>query len=261
MIYSVTIVDIIDRLWNFADKGRVIMVRVPKINIRELYDRFDAPVTVFDCGQKCAPHNPSGKPFCCDICQAVPAAYYQEWEYLQPRTDLWHEWRGDECSSKQEPSSDPIHPDDLLADTPEHMLLLACKGPAHCQREYRAMSCRQFPFFPYITSQGDFIGLAYEWEFEPVCWVISNLGAVTDTYRDEFVRVYDALFAGWLEEFESYHIKSEQMREHFTTLKRRIPLLHRRGGCYLLSPGSERMRQASVERLPRFGPYIRPETE
>lgn len=242
------------------------MVLVPKINIRELYDRFDAPVTPFDCGQKCAPHNPSGKPFCCDICQAVPAAYYQEWEYLQPRTDLWHEWRGDECSAEPVGSADPapaselIHPDDLLAETPEHMLLLACKGPAHCQREYRAMSCRQFPFFPYITSQGDFIGLAYEWEFEPVCWVISNLGAVTDAYREEFVQVYDALFGGWPEEFESYAIKSEQMRLHFAALKRRIPLLHRSGSFYLLSPGSERLQRVPVERLPRFGPYARSET-
>jgi hypothetical protein len=222
---------------------------VPLINIGTLYERFDAPVTAFDCGKKCAPHNPSGKPFCCDICQAVPVAYHQEWEYLQARTDLWGEWRGDECPQ------DPGDPEALRAEIPGHMLALACKGPEHCQREFRALSCRQFPFFPYITSDDRFIGLAYEWEFEPVCWVISNLGAVTEAFRREFVRVYDELLAGWEDEFESYAGLSEEMREHFAAQRRRIPILHRNGGYYLLSPTSERLRRVSAERLRRFGVY------
>src|SRR5512139_3717464 len=67
------------------------------LDIRQLYDYFDAPMVPLDCGTKCAVHNPSGKPFCCDICHAVPATYRQEWDYLQQNTDLWHAWRGDEC--------------------------------------------------------------------------------------------------------------------------------------------------------------------
>ena len=69
----------------------------PALNVRCLYDRFNAPLMDMDCGARCAPHNPSGKPFCCDICHAVPAAYHPEWEYLSASTDLWHAWRGDEC--------------------------------------------------------------------------------------------------------------------------------------------------------------------
>jgi hypothetical protein len=224
-------------------------IKVPRLNVRRLYDRFDAPVTAIDCGQMCAPHNPSGKPFCCDICHAVPAAYVQEWAYLQASTDLWHEYRGDECQAE------PADPQELLADTPEHMLLLACQGPAFCQREYRAASCRQFPFFPYITSQGEFIGLAYEWEFEGQCWVISNLGEVTDEYRRQFMSVYSELFAVWQDEFEGYALRSEQMRAAFAEMKRRFPLLRANGGYYLVSPQSERMRRVKPENLPRFGPY------
>jgi hypothetical protein len=44
-------------------------------DIRSLYDGFHSAIADLDCGKKCAPHNPSGKPFCCDICQALPAAY------------------------------------------------------------------------------------------------------------------------------------------------------------------------------------------
>lgn len=223
--------------------------RAPHIDMRSLYDGFEAPIAAFDCGAKCAPHNPSGKPFCCDICHAVPAAYHQEWSFLQPRTNLWHEWRGDECNLTLD------EPEQLRAETPDHMLLLACLGPAHCQRQYRALSCRQFPFFPYLSSSLEFLGLAYEWEFENTCWVISNLEQVSQTYRQQFMRTYDRLFDLWLEEFNSYIALSEEMRDHFAERRRRIPLLHRNGGYYLVSPKSERLRRVPPERLPKFGPY------
>lgn len=225
------------------------MSNEPQLDILLLYDGFDLPVTSLDCGTKCAPHNPSGKPFCCDICHAVPAVYRQEWAYLARRTDLWHVWRGDECTA------DPADPAELLADTPETMLLLACLGPAHCQRPYRAMSCRQFPFFPYITSKREFVGLAYDWESEGVCWVISNLAQVTLSYRQAFVHTYDRLFSLWEDEFESYANLSLQMREHFARQRRRIPLLHRDGSTRLISPRSERTQRVAAEHLPRHGVY------
>jgi hypothetical protein len=222
---------------------------IPRINFRRFFDRFDQPVTALDCGKMCAPHNPNGKPFCCDVCHAVPVAYTQEWEYLRASTDLWHAYRGDECPS------DPTDPESLRAETPEGMHLLACLGPALCQRPFRAVSCRQFPFFPYLTADYRFIGLAYEWTYENVCWVISSLGQVTPAYRAEFVRTYDDLFALWPDEMESYAAHSEEMREHFAAQKRRIPILHRAGGYFLLSPGSERMVRVEAEQFRRFGLY------
>lgn len=225
-------------------------MKSPLADISSLYAGFDAPVTGLDCGQKCAPHNPggkvpeaerSGKPFCCDICQAVPAAYYPEWDYLRANTRLWHVWRGNECEADKKDEHS-----DLLAETPENMLLLACLGPAYCQRPFRALSCRQFPFFPYVTSDYRFLGLAYDWEFENTCWVISNLNLVTETYRQQFVATHDRLFAFSQDIFDSYFVHSEKMREHFVHLRRRISLLHRNGGFYLLSPVSERLRRVSA---------------
>jgi hypothetical protein len=221
----------------------------PQIDIRKLHDAFDIPIVTFDCGEKCAPHNPSGKPFCCDICHAIPAVYRDEWEYLQPSTDLWHVLAGDECESSSESLTD------ILAETPDSMILLACLGPARCQRKYRALSCRQFPFFPYITSDYRFLGLVYEWEYEETCWVISHLDLVTYAYRREFIRTFDELFNLWIDEMDNYAIRSEQMREHFAHQRRRIPIFHRNGGTYLLSPRSERIRRAKPENLPKFGVY------
>lgn len=225
------------------------MPQIPDIDIRQLYDRFNSPVTDGDCGMMCAPHNPSGKPFCCDICHAVPAVYRQEWRFLRKNTDLWHVWRGDECP-QEAPEIELLH-----AATPKTMRLLACKGPAHCQREYRALSCRQFPFFPFITSAYHFIGLAYFWEFEPTCWVISNLARVTETFRSEFIQTFDELFNLWPEEMDGYASYSEQMRDYFAGRKRSIPILHRRGGFYLLSPRSERLRKVDPGQFRRFVPY------
>ncbi|MBI9047298.1 MAG: hypothetical protein JEZ06_22615 [Anaerolineaceae bacterium] len=224
---------------------------VPKLNLHNIYSEFETSITAVDCGEMCRPHNPNGKPFCCDICQAVPAAYHQEWDFFSSQTDLWHIWRGNECAEK------PENPSLLLAETPEQLLLLACKGPGFCQREYRALSCRQFPFFPYVTADYRFLGLAYEWHFEQTCWVINNLEKVKSKYQQEFIKLYDQIFALWQDEFDSYAIKSEEMRTHFIKLKRRIPILHRNGNFYLLSPGSERIVRTQPEQFKTHGLYRR----
>lgn len=217
--------------------------------IRAWYDRFNAPVTSIDCGQKCAPFNPSGKPFCCDICHAVPAAYKPEWEYLQVSTNLWHLYSETDCTTHEPITSGPE--DDL----PENMILLACLGPDQCQRDYRAISCRQFPFFPYISSDYRFLGLAYEWHFEEQCWVISHLDQVTDGYRGEFIAFYDDLFNTWMDEMDNYAALSEAMRDQYAARRRRFPLLHRNGGFYLVSPTNERIYRLDATSLPSFGPF------
>ncbi|MBE0696909.1 MAG: hypothetical protein IH586_08290, partial [Anaerolineaceae bacterium] len=100
-----------------------------------------------------------------------------------------------------------------------------------------------------------FIGLAYDWAFESTCWVISSLGLVREEYRREFIQTFDRLFELWPDELDGYAAHSEQMREHFARRRRRIPILHRRGGYYLLSPGNERLARVEIEKLKRFGPY------
>ena len=221
-------------------------------DIRALYGGFDTPITDLDCGQMCAPHNFNGIPFCCDICHAVPAAYQSEWETLKEATELWHPYRGDECASQPDPEPANSVTD---SDMPPGMIPLACLGPSRCERENRLLSCRQFPFFPYVTSDYRFLGLAYDWEFESVCWVVSNLGRVSEAYRLEFVRTFDRIFALFQDEFESYATRSEEMRAHFASQRRRIPILHRDGGFRLISPVSERAYRVDENQLPRFGPY------
>jgi hypothetical protein len=210
-----------------------------------LYAGFQSPITVLDCGSKCAPYNPNGVPFCCDTNHAVPTAYPAEWEYLQKNTALWHPWE----------SEDPQEAQDLRLQAPDGHVLIACQGHQHCQRGFRSLTCRAFPFFPYIDSRGEFIGLSYYWDYEDRCWVISNLHKVEPDYRNEFIAVYDEIFARDAQEKENFARFSADMRDDFARLKRSIPLLHRGGGAYKISSSSERLRRVEPGSLPKFGPY------
>lgn len=221
------------------------MVPSVKVNFEELYQRFQAPIAKFNCGDKCAPYNERGVPFCCDIHHAVPTVYQAEWEYLQSHTDLWHLWEGD----------DPEETAELQKQTPTGQLLVGCLGAELCQRGFRSITCRAFPFFPYLTRSGDFIGLSYYWEYEDRCWVISNLKLVSPDYRAEFIAAYEELFEKMPEERENFRYHSIIMRRIFGRRKRSVPLLHRNGGAYKITPRNGRMRRVVVENLPKFGPY------
>lgn len=213
--------------------------------IRELYASFALPITKVDCGQKCTPHNPSGKPFCCDICEAVPAAYESEWATVQVDSQLWHPYRGDECEASQ------LDDDEM----PAGMIPLACLGHEHCERDNRLIACRQFPFFPYVSDDYEFLGLAYDVAFEEKCWVLSHLDQVTDAYRAEFVATFDKIFALFQDEFDGYALRSEILREHFAGKKREFAILLRDGGFGMVNPLSGGVRLVEAEQLQPFGVY------
>ncbi len=218
-----------------------------------LYANFDAPIAAFDCGEKCAPYNEGGKPFCCDICHAVPTGYKSEWDYLIKNTDLWREWTAEACTDSPEEAEEEKKR--LEEETPAKMKLIECLGPDLCQRDYRALTCRQFPFFPYFDSEGNFLGLSYYWEYDEQCWVISNLEVVTMEYIQQFVQAFEFVFERMPEEFENYKTHSEVTRAELIEKKSALVLLHRNGNAYKISPQSERMRKVPVENMPKFGPY------
>ncbi|MBN1231006.1 MAG: hypothetical protein JXA19_03970 [Anaerolineales bacterium] len=224
---------------------------------RKLYDEFDASITTLDCGKRCAPYNEHGVPFCCDIEHAVPAVYDSEWDYLKSHTDLWHLWT---CNDPElSPEEQVEEYERLKEETPEGMVLVECLGAPLCQRGYRSLTCRQFPFFPYIDSQGNILGLSYYWEYEDVCWVISNLDKVSPVYIQQMMKSFELVFKRLPNEFDNYQYHSEKMRDEFNKLGRAIPLLHRNGFPYKITTHNERMRRIPLESLPRFGDYKVPE--
>jgi hypothetical protein len=216
-----------------------------RIDFAELYAQFHQPISGVECGRKCAPYNQHAVPFCCDTRHAVPSAYHQEWEYLQGHTDLWHPWYA--------PQEDET--ERLKAQTPPGQVLIACQGHLLCQRHYRSLTCRAFPFFPYFTREKEFIGLSYYWEYEDRCWVISHIDQVSSIYVNAFVSAYETVFQAYPEEKEAFRYHSSVMRRSFSRRKRAIPLLHRNGWTYKISPTSGYKRRIPIQSLPAYGAY------
>ena len=221
------------------------MTEESQVNIPQLYSKFRAPISALDCGDRCAPYNEWGVPFCCDTRHAVPTAYQDEWEFLAANTNLWRLWKPDN-------PGDTAH---LREQTPQGQVLIACQGHEYCQRDFRSITCRSFPFFPYIDRNNQFLGLSYYWGYENRCWIISNLSIVTYQYIQEFAAAYDTLFEIKPDELGAFRYHSIAMRRTFGRRRRAIPLLHRNGGAYKITPRNGRIRRVSIESFGKFEPY------
>lgn len=215
------------------------------IDFAYFYQQFNAPITELDCGKKCAPYNENCVPFCCDSHHAVPTAYLTEWDYLKENSDMWHVWD----------TNDHTEAECLRSETPEGQILIECRGHLFCQREYRSIVCRAFPFFPYITRQGDFIGLSYYWMYEDRCWIISNLDRVIPQYVTEFVTAFETLFAELPSERENFRFHAIIMRRVFGRRGCSLPLLHRDGYTADVIPRTGEVRLVDPKNWPKHGPY------
>ncbi|HUL05611.1 MAG TPA: hypothetical protein VLV76_04715 [Candidatus Acidoferrum sp.] len=208
-----------------------------------IYERFQAPIARFDCGRKCAPLN-GGEPVCCSAKNAVPLVLKTEYRLLRSRSDLWHRFTPYDGASRK-----------IVEGLHHTCVAIECKGVAFCERENRSMACRAFPFYPYITRDGAFAGLAYYWDFEHSCWVISNLEIVDPAFVREFVRAHEMLFEVDRDEYETFKLQSANMRRVFSRRKAIIPLIGRDGGYFKVLPKSGRIVPADPKRFPKHGPF------
>lgn len=209
----------------------------------DIYRRFQAAISRYDCGKWCAPLN-GGEPVCCSTQHAVPVVHKAEWELLSARTDLWHRFKPYDAPTRK-----------IVDELPTTCRAIECKGARRCERDNRTLACRAFPFFPYITRAGDFVGLAYYWDFEDRCWIISNLQVVEGDFVREFVAAYEALFRTDADEFPTLRDHSASMRRVFTRRRQIIPLIGRDGGYFKVMPRTGAIRPARVEEFRKYGPY------
>ncbi len=219
-----------------------VMVATPDDYAR-VYARFTAPVSRFDCGQKCAPHN-GGSPVCCSADHAVPIVDKAEYTLLKSRTDLWHDYKPNDASGRK-----------IVAELHESCEAVECKGVRFCERDNRSMSCRAFPFFPYFTRERQLIGLGYYWDFEDRCWIISNLQVVDREFVREFLAAYEILFAADEDERQGMIDHSASMRRVFTRRNQIIPLIGIDGGYLAVEPKTHVVRAAQFDEFLRYGPY------
>lgn len=210
---------------------------------KEIYATFNAPVSRFDCGKKCAPHN-NGEPVCCSTEHAIPIADKAEFELLRSRTDLWRRYKPTDAQARRE-----------IAGMHADCIAIECKGARHCERDNRTMACRAFPFYPYMDRKGEILGLTYFWAFEDRCWVISNMHVATREFIKECLTAYETVFAQDKLEYETNLRLSADMRRVFARSNKPIPLIGRDGGYFLIEPRTHVMRPVRPDEFPKFGPY------
>lgn len=208
-----------------------------------IYKMFVAPVSAFDCGAKCAAHN-DGVPVCCSTEAAIPIVDTHEWALLRSRGDLWREFVPPDKATEKE-----------LSDLHHECVAIECKGFMHCERDNRSMSCRTFPFFPYIDRDGDVLGMSVFWTFEDRCWVQSQLQIVNLRFVDEFLAAYETLFEVDRDEFAANRDHSATMRRVFSRAGRAIPLIGRDGALYKVMPRSHAIERARFAEFGRHGFY------
>ncbi|MCC7045872.1 MAG: hypothetical protein IT562_04090 [Alphaproteobacteria bacterium] len=199
---------------------------------KKIFDTFQAPVSRYDCGRKCAPLN-EGVPVCCDTGHAIPLVDKHEWLLLKSRSDLWRPYRARDAQAKEE-----------LADKHRDCRAIECKGFRHCERDNRSMACRAFPFFPYITREDELVGLSVFWDFADRCWVQSNLQIVEPAFVRECIAAYELLFDNDKLERDANREHSAAMRRAFTRMDRIIPLLGRKGEYLAIEPRTHKIRRA-----------------
>jgi hypothetical protein len=209
-----------------------------------LYADFAMPLTPIDCGGRCGPHNDYGVPFCCDIEQVIPSAFELEWSYLRENSDLWVPW-----------SSCGNHAQEVEGELQDGQVLLQCKGYRECQREFRTLTCRAFPFFPYLDEQGKFTGMAYYHDFRQECWIISNLDRVSQTYKEAFQSTFQRVFDPYPDFKGNFRGYCDYVRAQAADKNEEIILLGFSGEVNSIDPGTQQLYQVEYKELAAFGPY------
>jgi hypothetical protein len=222
--------------------------RTPKATLTandfaNLYEGFDAAVSRFDCGRKCAPLN-GGEPVCCSTENAVPVVHKIEFELLKTRTDLWKKFKPYDYATRE-----------IVADLTPDCTAITCKGARHCERDNRTIACRGFPFYPYLTRQKEFVGIGTYWVFEDRCWMMSNLEVVDRAFVEQFVATYEALFVKDPSEFKTYVDFSAAARRVYSRWKRQIPLLGRTGQLLIVEPSTGAIRPGRPKDYPKAAPF------
>ncbi len=174
----------------------------------ELYDKFQANVSRYDCGRFCAPLN-GGTPVCCSTQHAVPVVEKTEFALLKTRSDLWHRFKPYDATTKK-----------IVSELASSCCAIECKGAMFCERDNRTLACRAFPFYPYINREGEFIGIGTYWIYEDRCWLMSNMQVVERDFLEEFIAAYEFCFAKDPAEFETMKQHSATHRRTFTRLKK-----------------------------------------
>ncbi|MFO1052292.1 MAG: hypothetical protein U1F36_08775 [Planctomycetota bacterium] len=196
--------------------------------VAELLGILTAPVTDFDCGTLCAPSH-GGIPVCCHGETIQPVLYRAEFALLRRRSTMWSRHRGQGVNDAAE-----LRPCEMFAD---------CKGHTRCEREHRALSCRTFPFEPYLDHDDRLAGLVFVYDLMQLCPLIGSGHRIRDDFIEQCGRMFARLFEFDPDERELWAMQSRALRRSFGRAGAKIAV-YRKDGVFPYPTSRESWRRA-----------------
>lgn len=180
-----------------------------QINWSTIYKSFSASTTSLDCGTLCAQNN-RGVPVCCSNLLHVPLLFKDELQWHRKnKTALWKKRISrTKLDKKQE------------AECPDYLVYCHCSGARDCTRSNRSLTCRFFPFEPYISESGVLIGITYMYRAKKDCPIIDNPSIqVSKSYIKQAIKTWKLVFEQFPEEFDLYYENSQLLQRSFKRKK------------------------------------------
>ena len=177
-----------------------------------LYRGFTAPVTRINCGALCSKNN-NGTPVCCNNNLHVPILFADELRWhTTSKNSLWHKRRSKTAFDKKQ-----------AAECADYIKYCHCNGAQKCRRSLRSLTCRFFPFEPYIAEDGTFVGITYLYRAGNDCPLVDNPAIdVTKAYVRQSIKIWRRIFDFFPDEFELYVEESRKLRRLFKKQNRII---------------------------------------
>ena len=186
-------------------------------DIEFIYRNFDSTPTSFDCGKVCAPKN-EGIPFCCDSGWLLPVMYKREFAYLKEKTNLWKRFR---------PKTK--HEKNIVEETDKETVFGECLGHERCDRRYRSVSCRIFPFEPYLDLEGNLLGIVFNYTLGNKCPLVDKPKLISKKFISDQIRMWNYIFKKELSERDVYRDQSIQIRRYLSRKRKPIYILTPKG--------------------------------
>lgn len=134
---------------------------------------MSAPMISFDCGRFCVKANRGG-PLCCDQKKFIPLLFKAEYRLLKERGQLWTRMPVITKAEKK-----------LVEDICDYNVFCLCQGVKSCRRSLRSLSCRAFPFEPFVNADGKVIGIVFQYEKKEKCPLI---GMPESVFNPRYIR-------------------------------------------------------------------------
>ena len=181
--------------------------------LKQLYRLLSVPMTDFDCGKDCAPQN-NGVPYCCDQDKVTPVLFKDEYRWHRTQRGFWRKMPVKTKSDRK-----------LVEESCSYNVFAVCPGVQKCRRTVRSLTCRLFPFEPFLDSTGTVQGLVYQDGNNGSCSLMNKPQHVYNPlYIRNAIRVWQELVETFPEDKEMYLRESRKRTRQAARTKRPLRL-------------------------------------